>query len=80
MKTIEQVPSPVIPAMCPSSEHWFDIIVDGICLRCNKEFAPAPEVKDEFAEIFADDEMKHREPPSDDDMDAMYEHSQSTNR
>jgi len=48
---------------------WFDIIVDGTCERCSKGLAPAPE---ETMEALEDEQMRHREAPTDEEIDEMY--------
>jgi len=69
MNNFQEVPYPIIPRRCSSHDHWFDIIVDGTCERCSKGLAPAPE---ETMEALEDEQMRHREAPTDEEIDEMY--------
>jgi hypothetical protein len=46
---------------CTNSDHWWNMMIDGKCFTC----------KAEFAEFLADDEMKHKELPSDEEIENM---------
>jgi hypothetical protein len=64
MKQIDDVPMPEVHVPCASNDHWFDLITTGKCERCQVEWMAAAE----------DEQMKHREFPSDAEIDAMSEH------
>jgi hypothetical protein len=55
--------------VCKNPDHWQNMIIDGKCFSCQAE----------FAEFLDDDEMKHKEPPSDEEIDGMYALSESEN-
>jgi hypothetical protein len=52
--------------ICKNPDHWQNMIVDGKCFTCESE----------FVEFLADEELKHREAPSDEEIDEMFDRSE----
>ncbi len=53
-----EVPNPIIPNLCSSRDHWFNMIVEGRCEACHKELATA---------------LPHKPAPTDEELDMMHE-------
>lgn len=67
MQTFSEVPYPEIPPVCASRDHFFNMLVDGKCLTCKKEWAT-----EDVMEKIDDEQLRHREAPSDEELDQMY--------
>jgi len=77
MKDFPEIPQPIIPDICASRDHYFNMIVDGKCFSCVAVWGLAPHHEygkpiEDVMEVLDDEQMKHREFPSDAEIDEMY--------
>jgi len=70
MKNFQEVPYPIIPELCVSPDHYFNLIVDGKCFSCGVAWGLKP--TEEMMEALDDEQMKHREAPSDAELEDMF--------
>lgn len=56
---------------CPSSDHYFNLIVDGKCFSCGAVWGLS-KPSEEMSEALDDEQMRHHESPSDAEIDEMY--------
>jgi len=66
MQNFPEIPQPEIPPVCVSPDHYFNMLVDGKCLTCKKTWDT-----EDVMEKIDDEQMKHREFPSDAEIDEM---------
>ena len=57
--------------VCASPDHYFNLIVDGKCFSCGAVWGLS-KPSEEMSEAIDDEQMKHREYPSDDEINEMY--------
>jgi len=56
--------------VCASPDHYFNMLVDGKCFSCGAVWGLKP--TEEMSEALDDEQMKHREAPSDAEINEMY--------
>jgi hypothetical protein len=54
--------------VCASSDHFLNLILDGKCFSCGAVWG----LSEEMAEAIDDEQLRHREAPTDQEIDAMY--------
>ena len=70
MQTFQELPQPEIPPVCASPDHYFNMLVEGKCFSCGKVWGLS--AAEEMMEKIDDEQLKHREFPSDSEIEEMY--------
>ena len=68
MKDFPEIPQPIIPDICVSRDHYFNMLVDGKCFSCGAVWG----LSAEMTEAIDEEQMRHREAPSDAEINEMY--------